>query len=247
MNSTHLHTALPVVIASRFPNLTAASHAAVDLIRERASRAVEDLGWFSLALSGGETPKELFRLLADDEELPWLRTHVFWADERHVPPDSPYSNVHLARHLLLSRVPIPEANVHAPDTSLSPVAAAREYDRRIREVYSSRQDGNGSIPSLDVILLGLGRDGHTASLFPGSPLLAERSSLVSASTAVGSPPVARLSMTLSLINASKAVIFLLAGQEKLGLLEQILGGRRPDAPAALIEPNEELFWLASER
>ncbi|EGJ48453.1 6-phosphogluconolactonase [Desulfocurvibacter africanus] len=231
----------------RFPDLTAASRAAADMIRERASRAVEDRGWFSLALSGGETPRELFRLLADDAELPWLRTHVFWADERHVPPESPHSNVHLARQLLLSRVPIPEANVHAPDTSLSPLAAAREYDQRIRGVFSSLQHGNGSMPSLDVILLGLGRDGHTASLFPGSPLLAEQSSLVAASPAAGSPAVARLTMTLPLINAARTVIFLLAGEEKLGLLEQILGGRRPDAPAAMIKPNRELYWLVADR
>ncbi len=178
-----------------------------------AAQAVES---FTVALAGGRTPGPLYRLLASElrDEVPWERVHVFWSDERYVAPTDPDSNVRMARELLLNHVPIPEKNVHAPRTDLSePGEAALRYEETLRE------------HSLDWVLLGLGEDGHVASLFPGRPELEERQRMVVAVHDSPKPPPVRLTLTPAAINAAREVHLLVAGAPKRVALEAVLDGK----------------------
>lgn len=269
----------------RFSGLEAASRRAAGLTAEAARSAVTERGRFALALSGGSTPGRYFELLAQ-EDLPWGLVHVFWADERLVPPDSQDSNCRLARELLLSRVPIPEGNIHPMAAGLfaapaeagrpsRPMSAressaggtagfasdgtipAREVPRletglatpeEQAEAYESALRcffGGDGPPAFDVIHLGLGGDGHTASLFPGQPALSERERwVVPVEYAKASPPVARLTLTLPVLNAARLAFFLVSGPDKARLAEEILAGRGEGYPAGLVRPGGRLVWLA---
>ncbi|TDI40159.1 MAG: 6-phosphogluconolactonase [Acidobacteria bacterium] len=187
---------------------------AVALAFVEAARAVES---FTVALAGGRTVEPLYRSLASElqGEVQWERVHVFWSDERYVSPTDPMSNVRLVRELLLNHVPIPEENVHAPQTDLTePGEAARRYEEMLRE-HSG----------LDWVLLGLGEDGHVASLFPGRPELEERQRLVVAVLDSPKPPPVRLTLTPATINAAREVHLLVAGASKRAALEAILDGK----------------------
>ena len=177
-----------------------------------AAQAVES---FTVALAGGRTVEPLYRCLAELQgEVPWERVHVFWSDERYVSPTDPDSNVRMARELLLNHVPIPEENVHAPRTDLAePGEAARRYEETLRE------------HSLDWVLLGLGEDGHVASLFPGRPELAEKQRIVVAVHDSPKPPPIRLMLTPAAINAAREVHLLVAGAPKRVALEAVLDGK----------------------
>ena len=177
-----------------------------------AAQAVES---FTVALAGGRTVEPLYRCLAELQgEVPWERVHVFWSDERYVSPTDPDSNVRMARELLLNHVPIPEENVHAPRTDLAePGEAARRYEETLRE------------HSLDWVLLGLGEDGHVASLFPGRPELAEKQRIVVAVHDSPKPPPIRLTLTPAAINAAREVHLLVAGAPKRVALEAVLDGK----------------------
>ena len=214
---------------------------AAALFEEMAVTAVEARGSFAVALSGGSTPRGLYERLAGDAALrnrvPWTEIDWWWSDERHVPPDSPESNYRLAADTLLSRVPVTPWRVHryrAEDPDARRVA--REYEFAIR-------CGFPSPPRFDLVLLGLGPDGHTASLFPGTAALAEREQLVVAND-VPALKTVRLTFTLPLINDARAVIFLVAGEDKRTILASVLNGPARVLPAQLVEPVDgELIWV----
>ncbi len=210
-------------------------------------QAVRHRGVAHLALSGGSTPRPLFRLLATPEWLtavPWSQVHVWWADERCVPPDHHESNYGMAYHLLLRHVPV--RHIHrlhgeAPD----PEAAARAYEDELRRVFGL---GPRARPRFDLILLGMGADGHTASLFPGTAALAEQRRLVVVGQAPH-PPRQRLTLTLPVLNRASWVLFLVTGAEKGPALAQVWQAPpdRPPLPAALVQPRRgSVIWLVDE-
>ncbi len=229
-------------------------HFAAERIREQAWRCVKDRGVFTLALSGGSTPSGLYRLLGEpgfSETMPWDRTHVFWGDERMVPRDSQESNFKLAWDQMLSRTPIPESNIHPMvvdrDALEENARLSEQYLRsffRIQEQSAIGDRGEDGLPEMDLVLLGLGPDGHTASLFPGSLALEEATKLVAPVPAPDvSPQVDRVSLTLPVLNKARSVFFLVSGQGKHPVLRQVLEQERNDLPAGLIRPREELIWL----
>jgi len=196
----------------------------------------------TVALSGGSTPKLLFELLADPTEpfrdqIPWPDIHFFWSDERHVPPDHAESNYRMANEAMLSRVPITEKNVHrVPSENPSALEAASDYEQTLIETTQQ------PLPQLDLILLGLGPDGHTASIFPGSEVLHETKRLVAAPW-VEKFQTHRITMTLPLLNNGASVVFLVSGSEKAKIVKEVFEG--PEKyPAQAIKPtNCELLWL----
>lgn len=221
------------------PDLEAVSREAAKRFAVAAGRAVGARGRFTVALSGGATPLALFRLLAASplrEILPWDRTQVFFGDERCVPPEDPASNYGVARALLLSRVPIPPGNIHRMRGEEDPARAAAAYEAELRAAFGLE---GGGVPRLDLILLGLGEDGHTASLFPGSPALRETSRLVAAPF-VERLSAYRLTLTLPVLNAAREVLVLVSGSEKAEALRESLEG--PGSPEPLpiqqVKPRE---------
>ena len=206
----------------------------------RASEAVERRGLFTVALSGGSTPKILYTLLASEsfrDRVPWAETHFFWSDERHVAPDHPDSNYHMANEAMLAHVPVPETNIHRIHGENRDAAeAARDYERTLIDVTHS------TLPRLDLILLGLGTDGHTASIFPGSEALHETTHLVAAPW-VEKLNTYRITMTLPLLNNTAAVLFLVSGADKAEIVRAVLEGPRK-YPAQYVSPtNGQLLWL----
>ncbi len=217
-----------------------AAMATVDVI----AHAVRDSGRCSLVLSGGTTPRPLYRLLAAEfrERIPWRHVHVFWGDERYVPPDHPDSNYRMAREALLDHVPCPAQNIHPmPTGAVSPEAAAREYEHTLQAL---QRDSSGAARPFDLLLLGFGQEGHTASLFPGSPALAERTRWVAAVTAPIDPPV-RVTLTLPALTRAAHTYVLATGSAKARALRDALTGA-PDPnmyPAAGLRLTEgTLTW-----
>jgi 6-phosphogluconolactonase len=232
----------PLRIIKRFPSNHLLVSAAADFIAERAARSVSGRGRFLLVLAGGQSPRLLYEHLSKKERVeafPWYRTHIFWSDERLVPPSDPGSNVGMAEKLLLSKVPIPEENIHRPPVGApSPEAAANLWEEELRGFF----DG---FPVFDLLLLGVGSDGHTASLFPGHPALSETARWVS--PVVGSTPVSRVTLTLPVLNGARCVLFL-CGREKEGILRKIERDSGLEAdflPAARVQPTEELYFFIS--
>jgi 6-phosphogluconolactonase len=193
---------------------------------ERITSAVAERGACYLALAGGETPRGCYQRLAGEpyqHSLPWDRVHVYWSDERQVPLDDPASNYRMAKTALLDRVPIPGGQVH-PLVG-DPTAALRQVPT-----------GPGGFPRFDLVHLGLGEDGHTASLFPGDPALEERQAWVRAVRAV-KPPPDRLTLTFPVLNDARAVLFLVQGEGKRRPLAGVMGGD-PSLPASRVRPAD---------
>jgi len=205
-------------------------------------------GRFTVALSGGSTPKALYTLLASAEyrnRLDWSRVHLFWGDERCVPPDHPESNFRMVQESLLSKVETPPENIHRMAGEKNPQAAAAEYENELRRVFSSSQ---AAAPRFDLIYLGLGEDGHTASLFPRSAALSEKQRWVAVAY-VERLKTHRLSLTLPVINAAAQITFLVAGESKRAIVKQLLGagGDPSNFPAAKVSPTDgKLTWLITE-
>jgi 6-phosphogluconolactonase len=199
---------------------------------------------FGISLAGGATPRRTYELLAvmtDRGGLRWDRVHWFWGDERFVPPDSSESNYRMAWDTLLSRVQPAAANVHAvPTVNLSPERAAIRYEEELQAYYGAERL-DAQRPLFDVTLLGLGEDGHTASLLPGQPVLEESRHWVAA-VAAGRPQ-ARITLTYPAIESSAAVAFIVSGRAKREILAEVLQGRS-SAPAAQVHPQGELIWFA---
>ena len=219
--------------------------AAAEEVVRLANQAVAERGRFTIALSGGSTPKSLYNLLATNARtsLPWDRMFFFWSDERHVPPADHDSNYLMASEAMLSKVPVPAGNVfRVPTENPDAAAAAKEYELTLRKFFGLEP---GQLPKFDLILLGMGPDGHTASLFPGTAGLQEKSRLVIANW-VEKLKTHRLSFTFPVINAARCVAFLVSGTDKAPVLQSVLEDKvaGEQYPAKLVQPTDgKLIWF----
>ncbi len=210
-----------------------------------AAAAIQQRGRFAVALSGGRTPKHLYELLSDEpyrDRIDWSFVHFFWSDERFVPSTNQASNYHMTEVALLNTLELNNGNVHRVHTEMnSAEAAATAYER---EIISFFQSGPGEIPQFDLVLLGLGTNGHTASLFPHSHLLRENTHLVAAEY-IDEVKQSRISFTAPLLNAARNVLFLVTGAEKASVTNEVLfGSSDPERlPAQLIHPAGSEVWL----
>lgn len=217
-------------------------------VARAAASYFTDLRPRTVALSGGSTPRALYQLLADPNEpfrdrIDWVNTHFFFTDERHVPPDHPDSNYRMVNEAMFSRVPIPAENIHRiPAENPDAAAAATNYESDLRSFFAE------GIPAFDLILLGLGEEGHTASLFPGSPALHETERLVAAPW-VEKLNTYRITLTLPVLNNGKSVVFLVTGESKAEILRTLMNTNpNPDQyPAQAISPtNGAVSWLVDK-
>ena len=213
------------------------------LFLQIAQESVSLRGQFTVAVSGGSTPRTMHHLFCEEPdraEIPWDRTHVFWVDERCVPSSDPASNYGSARRDFLDRVPIPLNQVHPMPTALGPDEGAAAYEKELLRFFRTEPP---EIPVFDLICLGIGSDGHTASLFPGNPALGEKERLV-VPIRGGDPDVSRLTMTPPLLNHAREILFLVSGNRKASILKEILEGPADCFPAQMIQPiNGKLTWL----
>ena len=221
--------------------------AARELLR-RAGRAIEARGSFHVALSGGSTPRLLYTLLAGSEQADFPRWHVWFGDERYVPPDHADSNFRMARETLLDHADLAPEHVHRIPTETGPPdEVARRYSDTLREAFGIPR---GTEPVLDTILLGMGADGHTASLFPGTAALEGRSDDPVVANWIPKLDAHRITLTLPAINAARAAILLVAGADKAPALARVFGedlDAAADLPAARVAPREgTLFWIVDE-
>jgi len=230
------------------------SRAAAECICEIAEEAIKERGIFTLVLSGGTTPRLLYEELAKEpyaSRVDWQHTHLFWGDERCVPSDNPDSNFSLALQTLISKVDVPPSNIHRiPAATGSPKPVAAEYETTLREFFQATAAGDPStsFPSFDLVLLGIGGDGHTASLFPGDAALEERDRwVVAVDGANASPPVERITLTLPAINKARYVIFLASGSNKREVFQQVVNNPETSSyPAARVKPSGRLVWFIDE-
>lgn len=224
-------------------NADALSHCVAEHFVRLTTDAVHARGRCAVALSGGSSPRGVYQLLgapAFRSRVRWNDIHFFWGDERHVPPDHPDSNYRMAVEAMLSKVPVPPANVHRVRSEVPDAErAAREYEDTIRACVEGLP-----IPRFDLIHLGIGTDGHIASLFPGSAALEERQRLCVANW-VPKLNASRITLTLPVLNAAHAVVFIATGVEKASIVEQVLGDSvESPLPAQLIRPADgELSWM----
>jgi 6-phosphogluconolactonase len=229
-----------------FANAAELMRATADEISFRVRRTLRASDRFTWALAGGSTPRGLYRLLASEpyrERLPWRAMHFFWGDERHVPPDHPESNFRMAREAMLDAVPVPPENVHRIAAEEAEAErAARLYEAELRSFFALAA---GEWPRFDLILLGLGKDGHTASLFPGSAAVRERQRLVAAPW-VEAQQSYRITLTPPVLNHARRALFLVSGAEKAAALHAVIeGNREPDRyPAQVVEGNR--LWLVDD-
>lgn len=228
----------------------ALSRAAAHVFIEVANQSVRDQGSFTVALSGGSTPKALYSLLAGDPDLrsrvPWERTHFFFGDERHVAPDHPDSNYRTANEAMLAKRSVASHQIFRMKGEYSDAArAAVEYEQELRQFFHLTGD---QLPRFDLIMLGMGPDGHTASLFPGTKALHEKTKLVVANW-VGRFYAQRITMTAPVLNHAALVLFMVHGRDKAQALKAVLEGpyEPEQLPSQLIRPqNGTLLWLVDE-
>jgi 6-phosphogluconolactonase len=210
----------------------------------QASAAVRAHGKFTVALSGGSTPKTLYSLLATKPGIPWDKICIFWGDERHVPPDHAESNYRMANEALLSKVPLRPENIfriHAEEKDAA--AAALQYEQSLKDFFHLSP---GEFPRFDLIFLGVGPDGHTASLFPGTAALNETKRLV-VSNWVAKFNTDRITFTFPVLNAAACVIFLLSGADKAATLHEVMEHDSADLPSQKVHPvNGTLIWMVDE-
>lgn len=220
---------------------------AAGLFAGAAAQAIAARGCFTTALAGGSTPRGLYQLLAagkDGQCIAWEKIYIFWGDERCVPPAHTDSNYRLAYDALLSKVAVPGHNIFPMYTGNEPpAAAAAAYEQKLVRFFGLRA---GKAPAFDLILLGLGQDGHTASLFPGSAAVSESRALVTASY-VRARGGYRLTLTLPVLNAASRIIFLVTGEDKAAVLAALVAGRSGTMPAGLVRPAGELLILADKQ
>jgi 6-phosphogluconolactonase len=219
--------------------------AAAEEVVRSANEAVAQRGRFTIVLAGGSTPKSLYNLLATNARtaLPWDRMFFFWGDERHVPPTDPDSNYRMADETMLSKIPVAAGNVFRMKSENPDAAAVAEaFEQTLRKFF---QLETGQVPTFDLILLGMGPDGHTASLFPGTTALQEKSRLVVANW-VEKMKTYRITLTLPVLNAARCVTFLVSGTDKAPALHAVLEEDVPgdQYPAKLVKPNDgKQIWL----
>jgi 6-phosphogluconolactonase len=229
---------------SIYPDINTLSHEAAQFSVRLANEAIVTRGRFTIALSGGSTPKLLYSLLGDEpyrSQIDWTQVDIFWSDERCVPPDDPDSNYFLAQQVLLSKIPIPAGQVHRmPANQPDRDAASQAYTEEMQRTF-----GTNGIPNFDLIQLGMGPEGHTASLFPHQESLHEQQRLVMP-VVVPKPPPPRLTFTPPLLNAARYILFLITGADKADALQAVLEGEyQPDEyPAQIVRPNNgEVIWM----
>lgn len=233
-----------------YPDLESLSRTAAERLIDRAQEAVAGHGRFSLSLAGGTTPRTLYQLLAGEyrDQIPWSRVHLFWGDERCVPPDHPDSNFAMVDEALISKVPLPPENVHRIPTEKPVETVAEAYEQTLREFFQPAPAT--SFPAFDLILLGMGEDGHTASLFPDGSALEERERWVAPALA---PPTyssrQRITLTLPVLNRANDVFFLVSGASKKTVVRAILNDPEQASrlyPAARVRPRGRVVWFLDE-
>ncbi len=222
------------VLVRTFPDFEALSRAAADFFATLVRESIVSGGRCAVALSGGSSPKRLYTLLGSPpcrDVVPWKQVHFFWADERCVPRDHTESNYKLAFDAFLSGVPVPEANIHRIKGEAGPDAAARSYEDDLRDFF-----GDSGLPAFDLIILGAGEDGHTASLFPGSSTLGEMLRLA-VPVHLGRTKKDRVTLTLPVLNHASQVLFLASGSAKSDIVSQLFDGNNARRyPAGLVRP-----------
>ncbi len=218
-----------------------AEAAARDFV-ERAAAAIGERGRFTVALAGGSTPKTAYELLARDhaDDVDWANVHIFYGDERSVPPEHEDSNYRMSKEALLDHVQV--GSVHRMQSELPPEQAARAYEKDLKQFF-----GDEDPPVMDLIMLGIGGDGHTASLFPNTPAL-EVTDRLAIENPVEKLETTRITLTVPTINAARAVTFLVAGEDKAEALQQILEGDGSPYtyPAKLVQPTDGPNWMIDE-
>ena len=224
----------------KFDSKDLLAKATADYMVELSAASIKERGQFSIALSGGTTPAVLFALLAKPpyvNQIDWKKTFVFWGDERAVPLDSPQNNAHNAKEDLLNHIDIPAENIFPIPTNLPPAEAAIRYENTLKHFFKS------DLPKFDLILLGMGDNGHTASLFPHTTILHETQAIVK-EVWVEEVNMDRISFTAALINNARHILFLVAGKDKADMLHKVLEGeyKPEDYPAQLIKGAE---WFVS--
>ena len=225
------------------------AQAAAEFFTQRAEDALRDRGRFVVALAGGSTPRAAYRLLADPEapyrsRIAWEHVHVFFGDERFVPSDHPESNYRMANEALFTRVPLPAANIRRVRTErVTAAEAALAYERELADAFNVAAP---ALPVLDLLLLGLGTDGHTASLFPDTSALVEQRRWV-VDNFVDKLQAHRITLTFPVLNAGRAVAFVAAGSDKAAMVARALGHQDgPSIPAARVRPAGELVWIVDQ-
>lgn len=232
-----------------FTDLNELSYFTAEYILQKAKTLALQNGIFTIAVSGGTTPKKLFSILAGEhyqKTFPWEKTHIFWVDERYVPESDDDNNYKAAKELLISKTPLLKPNhIHRIDTSLaSPEEAAARYDHELKTFF------NHKLPSFNIVLLGMGEDGHTASLFPDTEVLHENSKWIASTPAPTeiNPKVPRVTLTYPVLNNSEIVLFLIGGTKRKELAEMFMDSDNIDTlkyPAAGVKNKGSLLWLTS--
>jgi 6-phosphogluconolactonase len=225
-----------------FPDLSSLSRAAAEESMQCAVARANAAGRCTIVLSGGHTPRAMYQLWAEDyrERIPWTKMHLFWGDERYVSPGDPHSNYRMVREALLEHVPIPLQNVYPMPTQFrDPDEAARAYEATLRAAFP------GEWPEFDLVFLGMGPEGHTASLFPRSPALDVKDRWVVAVRAPAEPPL-RLTLTLPALNGAQNVMFLVCGEEKRDSLHrawEAAAQGSPECPVSMVRPAGRVTWF----
>jgi 6-phosphogluconolactonase len=229
------------------PNAAGLASRGAEIFSKAAKKSVETRGRFSVAISGGCTPRNMHRLLREEpflSDIPWDKIDMFWVDERCVPENDPANNFGTAKKDFLARVPIPEAQVHPMPGEGSPEKGAFNYQQELQEYFKTRA---GEFPVFDLIFLGLGTDGHTASLFPGQDSLDEKERLV-VPVKGGHPELSRLTMTYPVLNSGRQIVFMVSGKKKAEVVKTFLEDKQRGFPAQGVQPakGKLIFLIDSE-
>jgi 6-phosphogluconolactonase len=229
-----------------FKNIEVLSRDAAEIFAQQAARSIRERGQFLVALNGGSTPARLFQLLASEyrDRVEWSNTHIFWGDERLVSADDPESSYGQARKLFLSHVPIPDNNIHPVNGALEPSKAVDDYAGTLKRFAAAPLE----FPSFDLVYLGMGEDGHTASLFPGSPLDVT-DPVIGVTAQYQNRPAQRVTLTPPVFNRARVIAFMATGEKKASTLAEVLSGRyQPELlPAQRIEPKDgKVIWLIDD-
>jgi 6-phosphogluconolactonase len=233
------------------PDQPALAQAVAEVVAAAAAEAISDRRRFTLLLAGGSTPRTAYTLLAGDRfarKIDWAQVLLLWGDERCVPPENPLSNYRMVREVLLERVPIPPANIHRIRGEADPREAAAEYESLLRQLLGADADIDRPADRLDLVLLGIGEDGHTASLFPAHTAVKATRRWVVAEY-IGAVGMWRVTLTPVVLNAARRVAFVVGGAAKAGVLRQIVEGPfTPDRlPAQAVRPGQgRLTWLVDQ-
>ncbi len=213
--------------------------------RTVSEKAIKENECFTVALSGGRTPEFLYKKLSHKKTLPWSKTHVFLTDERYVAYENEENNLHMINNTLLTRVSIPKDNIHPISTSeVTPRESAEKYEEDLISFFRTAET---TLPEFDLILLGIGEDGHTASLFPGTPSLKETSRFAVTVSPKDKTRKDRITITIPVINMAKNIIFLVTGGTKARIVKDVIEGKNNLLPAAMVKPEKgKLFFLLDE-